>query len=147
MSFPIADIMTTSVISLSPTSSLKDAHDITKSKGIRHLPVTADETGKLVGIVTQKAMIAKVFSLLNLYGKEELAQREQSTNVMEIAMVDYAKVKASDGLLSTADFFLDNKHGCLVVVDDDEKLCGIVTSSDFVRLSAKLLQQLAQGNK
>lgn len=141
MPFTIADIMTTSVTTLSPDSSLKDAHDMSKNKGIRHLPVVDKDSGKLLGIVTQKAMIAKVFSLLNLYGKEQLQQHEQATNVMEIAIVDFATVKVDDALLQAADFFLNNKHGCLAVVDQNQRLCGIVTSSDFVKLSVTLLQQ------
>ncbi|MGI2002310.1 CBS domain-containing protein, partial [Shewanella frigidimarina] len=36
-------------------------------------------------------------------------------------------------------YFIDNKLGCLPVVDEHNKVLGIVTSSDFVKLCQRLL--------
>ena len=142
MNYPscVRDIMSVNLTTLSPLASLKDAHDITKAQGIRHLPVV-NQDNELLGIVTQKAMIARVIHLLNLYGGKTLPEQERSTNVMEIAVVDYQTVGPDDGLDSVAHYFLSNKHGCLAVVDQRDKLIGMLTSTDFVKLAVSLLRQ------
>lgn len=136
----VADIMTHPVTTLTPEMSLRDAHDITRQQGIRHLPIVAKQA--LVGIVTQKRMISKVISLMTLYGQEELAKNEGVTNIMEVAVTDFDTVTADQKVSEVAPFFLKNKHGCLPVVDNQGELVGILTSSDFVKLTISLLENM-----
>lgn len=137
----VADIMVTGLICLHPDHSLHDAHKITSEKGIRHLPIVDAHSNQLLAVVTQKAMVAKVMGLVALYGKDDLAAYEKSTNILEVAEKDFRTVQAKDNLLTVAEFFLGNKHGCLPVVDSEKKLIGIVTSSDFVKLAVRLLHK------
>lgn len=141
MTLTVSDIMTTDLVKLTREASLQDAHNITRKKGIRHLPVVEQETGKLLAIVTQKNMIAKVISALTLYGGSALAEQETRTGIMEVAVTDYDTVDRNQPLVDIAPFFLRNKHGCLPVVDEQARLVGIITSSDFVKLSVQLLQE------
>ncbi len=138
----IADIMTSSVITLTPHDTLRTAHNTTRNQGIRHLPVVDSDSGILMGIVTQRSMIAKVISLMNLYGAQNINTHEEQTNIMEVAVVDFDTVSPAESVKEVAPFFLKNKHGCLPVIGEDGKLSGIVTSSDFVKLSVSLLEQL-----
>ena len=144
MSLTVADIMTTNIVSLEPENSLQDAHNITRDKGIRHLPVLDPQTEKFVALVTQKKMIAKVIGLLSLYGEKALSRREAQVNIMDIAETDCQTINKNEPLEDVARFFLENKHGCLPVVDDNGRLEGVITSSDFVRLSIMLMEQSAK---
>ncbi len=145
MTVTVADIMTMDVVSLSPESTLRDAHQITQRMGIRHLPVVHPEHKTLMAIVTQKSMISKVVGLLTQHGKEGLAEQEQKTNVMDIAVTDFDAVEPTQSVANIAPFFLENKHGCLPVVDENQHLVGIITSSDFVKLAVRLLRDKETG--
>lgn len=136
----VADIMTQPVTTLTPEMSLRDAHDITRQQGIRHLPIVDND--QLIGIVTQKRMISKVISLMTLYGNEGLAKHEGLTNIMEVAVKDFDTVSAEQSVRDVAPFFLKNKHGCLPVVNAEGTLVGILTSSDFVKLTISLLENM-----
>lgn len=138
----VADIMTCPVMQLHEGNTLHDAHYITRHRGIRHLPVVNKDTHKIIGVVTQKSLIAKVMSLMVLYGNEALEQHEKQTNIMEVAVCDFDTVKTEETIQEVAPFFLRNKHGCLPVVDDDNHVIGIVTSTDFVNLSMMLIDKL-----
>ncbi len=138
----IADIMSSPVTTLTTQDSLKTAHDLTRKLGIRHLPVIDQDTGQLCGVVTQRTMVAKILSLLNLYGADAITEREGATNVMEVAIVDFRQVSENEPVRAVAAGFINNKHGCLPVVNEDGALTGIVTSSDFVKLSISLLEQV-----
>ena len=79
--------------------------------------------------------------ILSEYGEKALERKEKQTDIMNVAESDFDTVSADRPLVDVAEFFLVNKHGCLPVVDDKSRLIGIVTSSDFVRLSVELLNE------
>ena len=141
MSYTVKSIMTTNLVTLTPESSLYDAHQITKDKGIRHIPVVNDK-GQIIAIATQKVLIANVMQILSDFGERAIERKEKLTDILNVAETDFDTVTADRKLVDIAEFFLMNKHGCLPVVEEDNKLVGMITSSDFVRLSARLLEKL-----
>jgi CBS domain-containing membrane protein len=52
---------------------------------------------------------------------------------------DVQTVRAETPLGNAAQLMLRGKVGCLPVIDADNKLVGILTEADFVKLSAALL--------
>lgn len=141
MSYTVQSIMTTNLVTLTPESSLYDAHQITKEKGIRHIPVVNGE-GQIIAIATQKVLIANVMQILSDFGERAIERKEKLTDILNVAETDFDTVTADRNLVDIAEFFLMNKHGCLPVVEENNKLVGMITSSDFVRLSARLLESI-----
>ncbi|MEE2024745.1 MULTISPECIES: CBS domain-containing protein [Alkalimonas] len=134
----VAELMTANPLFVRREQSLKDAHDLMRNKNIRHIPVL-DEQDKLVGVLTQKKMIATVMGLLAKYGTSALERKEKQQIIGELMDTDFATVQPEQALAEVISYFLKNKHGCLPVVDADDQLLGILTSSDFVRLAGQLL--------
>lgn len=134
----VAELMTADPLSITRGASLKDAHDLMREKNIRHIPVI-DEQGMLVGMLTQKVMMAAVIGLLAKYGATALERKEKQQLVVDLMLTDFATVAPQQSLKEVATFFVQNRHGCLPVVQEGNKLVGILTSSDFVRLAATLL--------
>lgn len=140
MSLIVSTIMSKKLIKLAPHATLHDAHEITRKQSIRHLPVVDPNSNELVALVTQKDLITHVIRSIALYGPEKLLEREKSTNIMDVAQSEFATVSAQDTLDEVAPFFIENKHGCLPVVDSKKGIVGIVTSSDFVKLCVQLIE-------
>lgn len=134
----VAELMTADPLSLVRSATLKDAHDLMREKNIRHIPVI-DEHGQLVGMLTQKVMMAAVIGLLAKYGATALERKEKQQLVADLMLTDFATITAEQSLREVAAFFVKNRHGCLPVITAENKLIGILTSSDFVRLAAELL--------
>jgi CBS domain-containing protein len=141
MNITVADIMTKNLVTLSPNSTLHDAHNITREKGIRHIP-TIDDNGELIAVVTQKVLIANVMQIISDYGEQAIQRKEKQTDIMDVAETEFDTVGPERNVADIAEFFLISKHGCLPVVDQHNKLVGIITSSDFIRLSMKLIELL-----
>lgn len=137
----VGDIMTRDLLTLDQSATLKDAHDLMREKSIRHIPVVDKLTGKLLGVLTQKRMISAIMSILSDYGVSALERRERQCRVVEMIESDFDSVDEQAPLTQVVAFFLNNKHGCLTIVDEQHCLIGIVTSSDFVRLCGKLLAE------
>ncbi len=136
----VAQLMTTDPFCVKRQSTLKDAHDLMRGKNVRHIPVI-DDSGELVGMLTQKIMIAKVMALMAQFGAVALERKEKQLLVSELMATDFATVTPEQSLADVADFFVSNRHGCLPVVDSANRIAGILTSSDFVKLAARLLKQ------
>lgn len=59
---PVSEVMTTSVLTVSPLTSLHEAARHMASRWIRHLPVVED--GKVVGVVSQRDLVG-IFAALS----------------------------------------------------------------------------------
>ena len=139
----VSDIMSPSVICISDGASLKDAHHLMQTRGVRHLPVISEIDGTLVGVLTHKKMIASVLAMLNKYGQGALDRKERYTPIATVMDKEFQHLTADEPLTAVVEYFIENKLGCLPVVDADKKVLGIVTSSDFIKLCRTLLQQQA----
>jgi CBS domain-containing membrane protein len=135
----VRDIMTPNPVCISHEASLKDAHQLMQSRNVRHLPVISESTGQFIGMLTHKKMIAVVLTMLNKYGQGALDRKERFTPIAEIMDTQVQKLGLDEPLTVVVQYFIDNKLGCLPVVDEHNKVLGIVTSSDFVKLCQRLL--------
>jgi CBS-domain-containing membrane protein len=134
----VADLMTPNPISVKQNQPLRDAHDLMRTKGIRHIPVI-DQQGALCDMLTQKTMVAEVIWFLTSFGPNALERREKHTTITAIMATDFSTITPEQSLCDVTQFFVDNRHDCMPVVNDDKALIGILTSSDFVRLAAALV--------
>ena len=93
---------------------------------VRHVPVCKGE--KLVGLVTQKDLLvnAQNTALLTL-------------PVAEIMVFNVSTITTNTTPEEAAQVMLSDKISCLPVVEDD-KLLGIITESDFLKLLIQLLK-------
>jgi len=132
----VRDLMTSDVVTLGVHDSLRTADDVMHLGRIRHLPIV-DEDGALAGIVSQRDLFHG--GLLRAIGYEARA-RGQTLDVLPVKEAMKAEVVtiAPDATLAeAAKIMLERKIGCLIVLEGD-KLAGILTEADFVKLG-KLL--------
>ena len=135
----VCDIMTPNPVCISHEASLKDAHQLMQIRNVRHLPVISEATGEFIGMLTHKKMIASVLTMLNKYGQGALDRKERYTPIADVMVNHPEKLGLDEPLTVVVQYFIDNKLGCLPVVDEQNKVLGIVTSSDFVKLCQRLL--------
>lgn len=126
----VKDIMSTGLATTRVDETLDIASTVLALADIRHLPVT-DAGGVLVGLVTQRDLIAKFSEL----GGDRPAS---SVRVADVMTNRVKSVGPEDPVLSAAEMILEHKFGCVPVVDDGQ-VVGIVTESDFVRMVAREL--------
>ncbi len=133
----VADIMTTSVAFIHDRSSLREARKALKELNIRHLPVIGAD-GVLVGLLTQRAVLAEVIKLVDQAGVAGLEKSERELSVREVMLTDFQITDPTMDLKQAGQYFLENKHSCLPVIEQG-RLVGMLTAQDFVKLCVKIL--------
>ena len=132
----VADVMTREVATLNRNDEVSLAGDVMELGRIRHMPVLDEDTGELVGVLSQRDMFAG--ALARAFGYGSAAQRRvlKTIPVKEVMSTGPITTAPETPLLDAARVMLEHKIGCLPVIDDG-KLVGILTESDFVALAAR----------
>lgn len=119
--------MTRNVIYFSPDETIAAAHTMMKHFNFRHLPIVRD--GELQGIISDRDILREVQSYKDLnYIPEK--------RLIEIMNSQVITCSHTASVAEAAELMLTATIDCLPVVDDENLLVGIITSSDILRLVA-----------
>ena len=129
----VRDVMTREVATLSRNETLRTADDVMRLGRIRHLPVVDDE-GLLAGIVSQRDLFHGGLLKALGYGTHARGQALDSLVVKEAMTTEVVTTTADTELRDAAKVMLDRKIGCLVVLEG-QKIVGILTEADFVKMA------------
>jgi len=134
----IQEIMTKDPICLSTHANVHKARMLMAEKSIRHIPVKDLETDLMVGMLSQKALLANAIKIINERGINQLEHEEKSADVRSIMDSKPAVFDIESNLINVANSLLEKKNGC-VAITQENKLIGVITSNDFVKLAVKQL--------
>jgi CBS domain-containing protein len=127
----VNDYMTRHPFTISPLTTLLEAHRIMGVKRIRSLPVTNE--GNLVGIVTRSDLLSADPSSLFTKGQQTVSKRIQNTPIEYIMTSSPLTVGQNVSISEAAAIMMEHKIHSLPVLDDDQNLVGIITESDIFR--------------
>jgi CBS domain-containing protein len=135
----VRDVMRTHVVTLSMFDSLDVATDIMTIGRIRHLPVV-DRDQTLVGIVSQRDLLRA--SISSVLGIGEPGQREWlgKVPVIDVMTRNVTTIAPEASISEAMSHLMAAKIGCLPVVDEHDKIAGLVTETDFLRCFNDLMQ-------
>jgi acetoin utilization protein AcuB len=125
--------MTREVITITPDTSLHEAHRLMTEKRIRRLPVV-DRHGKVVGIVTLGDVRSAEPSAASTLSVWEMNNLLSKLKISEIMTRDPVTISQEATISTVAEIMLEQKFSGLPVVDEQGKLAGIITESDIFRL-------------
>ena len=134
----VKEVMSRSVVTLTPEQTLREAINLLQSKRIRHLPVIGDS--KVVGIVTDRDVKRATPSLLSGIDRDEYERVLETTTVAHFMTREPLTVTPNTRLKAAVQIFLERKVGALLVVDDGH-LVGILTDIDILRVVHEMLPE------
>ena len=137
--FTLDAIMTTDLITVTPTATLADARALMQEHQIHHIPVVGEDNS-LIGLVTLTNVLAATDSILR---NTDSRIHASEVCLKDIMVTEVATVDEQASLRQAALFLEKHRIGCLPVVSDG-KLRGIITDTDFVGVAINLLEQLEE---
>ncbi|MGE8723057.1 CBS domain-containing protein [Leptospira terpstrae] len=118
------EIMSTPALMQKSTETIETCLDFMLEKRIRHLPIT-NESGILVGFVSDRDILEKSKSY------------ERDWPVSDIMIKRVLVGSPGSEIRGVTQVLLEERIGCIPVVNDDNHPIGMVTRSDLLRLLLK----------
>lgn len=146
----VGDIMSRNVITIQPSTSVGQIARLMSDHGISGLPVV-DDGGRVVGVVTELDMIVRntrfkmptffviLDSIIYLETPQHFQERLEQvlgTTAEEIMSKPAVTISPGATIEELAELMIDQRINPIPVVEND-RLIGIVSRSDIIRLMAE----------
>ena len=122
-----ATVMTSDPKTVRPDDDMVEAVTQMAMHGIRHLPVVSD-AGHLVGMLNESELRIALRAIAMGVDRDD-ADNRKVTSAMSRPRV----VRESASIFEVAGHFIDERIGTVAVVDDEERLRGVVSYIDLLR--------------
>jgi acetoin utilization protein AcuB len=132
----VRDVMQTSVVTVTPETTLPEATRLASRRGIRHLPVLED--GKLVGILSDRDLKRAMASPATSLEAHELTYLLDRLTIRQLMTRAVIVIGPMFPIEDAARLMVQEKIGALPVTDGD-RLVGIVTETDVLSLFVRAL--------
>ncbi|WP_078716877.1 CBS domain-containing protein [Paucidesulfovibrio gracilis] len=136
----VKDLMSSPVFSLRQTDTLYSARELMQMQRIRHIPIVTSDN-LFIGLITHRDLLSATISHLAEVDPETQREIDSGIPIQEIMRTDLQSISPEAGLEEAAKVLLNHKYGCLPVVDN-QRLVGILTEADFLKLTIQLLEAI-----
>jgi acetoin utilization protein AcuB len=131
--------MTRNVITVDKEKNIFDAQELMAKHRIRHLPVV-DPDNRLIGIITDRDIRSALpYNFFRDTPSDEEKARFCSLKVMDVMSSNPIAISASHTIQDALLLIQDSKVGALPVVDDNNKVTGIISVRDLLRAFINVL--------
>lgn len=133
------NLMTKDLLTVDWNLDLKSAYSLMARKGIRHLPVL-NEKKELVGMLSDRDLLRAMHSKMTVqdFFKAEEVSFESDSKVRDYMSFPVVTVERNADIRVALMEILDKKISCVLVVDN-QKAVGIITTEDLLRYLYELL--------
>ncbi len=128
----VRELMSPEVLTISEDKSMLEARELMRSHNYRRIPVV-DDIKRIRGIITDGDIGRSEPSDASTLSKYEASYLLSKLKVRDVMTKAVITVRETDGIEIAAYQLYKNKIGALPVVNDENKLCGIITDSDIFK--------------
>ena len=132
---PIAGIMTAQVVTVSTRDKVSDVRRIMNERGIHHVPVVDD--GILKGLVSYTDIAELSFTEFTDDERVRDAVLDERCTVSGLMRTNLVTLPPDASIRDAAERLSSGRFHSILVVDGDDTLVGVVTSTDLIRLLAE----------
>ena len=139
----VSDIMTRDIFPLKANQTLNVVRLLMRTVRVRHVPIL-DEKEQFVGLLSHRDLLAYSISKLADIDPLEQSELDRHIPIKDVMNTDISTTTATTDRKEAISSMLENKFGCLPVINDQRHLVGIITDEDIIRLAIKLLEKEAE---
>lgn len=125
------DLMTQPVVSVGPTSPLRDVIRLMESHRIRHVAVVEPQSDRLLGLISHRDVLRSQEGSLSGTPSEEQVHMNRWIEARWVMTKEVRTVYPDTPALEAAQTLRSHGYGCVPVVEKG-RLVGMLTESDFV---------------
>ncbi len=137
----IRDFMNPDVVSVTMDDSLETMQRIFKTRGFHHLVVVAEESRRVMGIISDRDLLKHISPNINT-ARETPRDRATLKKPAHQIMTRKPVTIHVDKSVHDAILMLNDQHvSCLPVVDDQQVLVGILTWRSVIKVFADKIRR------
>ncbi|MFA6570908.1 MAG: CBS domain-containing protein [Bacteroidota bacterium] len=136
----IGEIMTKDVFTVELEDLVRKADEIMRIQKIRHVPVVDNK--KIIGLITDRGLIE--YTLRRIYDYEDNVEDSGKNKIMDFESIMNKEVQLiypEDTVQKAVQLMVKKKIDCLLVVDWDKNLIGIITTYDILLFFNKKMSE------
>ncbi len=149
----VKDVMTAPCATINKEENLSLVEEMFIEKRIRHLPVV-DSAHRLVGLITKRDLFRTVSPRKSIDGKVSYSsdklieksgvfyEKETLDNFIlsKIMIQSVLTLKESSSIADAIHLMVAKKLGCIPVVSEENKVLGIITRFDILKMADQIVQ-------
>lgn len=128
----VSDRMSSPPVTIEPDLSFQKALKLMREQRFRRLPVV-DKNDRLIGIVSERDLLYASPSPATSLSMWELNYLLSELEVRELMTEDVISTTPDTPIEDAAHLMVGNKIGGLPVVDDDNRVVGVITETDIFK--------------
>ncbi len=143
---PVSKIMTRRPLTIAPETTMERARLLFEKHGFHHIPVLED--GKLLGIVSYSDYLRIIRETFD--NPIDVRQNVQILNAMlarDVMTAAPYTLKETDTLELALQLFQQHQFHSLPVIDENNRLAGIVTTVDLMKVLEKIVNPQLEFNE
>lgn len=134
----VRDIMTTSVVTVSPEATLDAMRKLFAHEGFHHLVVV--ESGCVLGVLSDRDLLRHLSPWAGTMGETKSDRATLRKKAHQVMTRELVTATPDEPVIEAIKRLLLASVSCLPVVDADGNCIGIVTWRDLLRISAEHLE-------
>lgn len=131
---PVQTIMTATLVTVHLGQALSDVRKAMADGGFHHVPVVSGK--KLVGILSSTDIL-RVSYEYQVDPRQVDAILDHNITIEQLMTTEPVKLRNTNTIREAVDIFATGKFHSLPVVDADDNLVGLVTTTDVLRYMAE----------
>jgi len=137
----LKDVMIYHPITVNIDENFSRVIEIFEQKDIRHLPIV-NAAGVIMGIISQRDFYRVTAPKKNASGAYVYDMNALAKYMLKEHLIsNVVTLCPEDSIERAVELMAEQKVGCVPIVDKENKVVGIVTAVDMLKLFLKMLQQ------
>lgn len=127
---PVQKIMAADPISVHEKQKVSDVHHLIVQRKIHHVPVVSGR--KLIGLISATDLLRVSWGDVNRQDPRQVDALLDTLTIRDVMQEDIVTLRRHDTVRRAAELLSQGQYHSLPVLDDDDELVGMVTSTDII---------------
>lgn len=123
-------IMSSPVLTLSPTAEMSEVWEVIQGKRFRHIPILSSE-GRLIGILSDRDVFRATIKIIMTADQSEVTTSRRP--IEQIMVKNVLSASPDTEIRAIARILFEERIGAMPIVGKEGELVGMLTRSDILR--------------
>lgn len=128
---PVHEIMAVDPVTVHEKQKLSDAHRLLVERKIHHVPVVSGR--RLIGLISTNDLLRVSWGDVYKQDPRQVDALLDTLTIRDVMREDVVTIRSHETVRRAAELLAQGEYHGLPVVDDEEQLVGMVTSTDVIR--------------